>query len=119
MTFSPVQSLSAFLSATKQTVSLGAFAVPRRVVRVHVEVTQAFNSDGTDQIRVGHRTDDDAYMALLDVSTTGIKTAVLGTGIGYDATPREILAEYVNGGSEPTTGKVVITLEYVSLPLSL
>lgn len=114
-----VQTLSAFVTYAKQTVPLGSFFFPRRVVRIHVEVTEAFNGSGTDQIRIGHRTDDDAYMALLDVSSTGIKTAVLGAGIGYDATPREVLAEYVNGGGEPTEGKAIVTMEFINLPLSL
>lgn len=114
-----VQTLSAFVTASKQAVPLGNLFFPRRVVRVHIEVTEAFDGSGTDQIRVGHRTDDDAYATLTDVATTGIKTVTLGTGVGYDSTPREVIAEYVNGGGEPTNGKAIVTLEIINLPLSL
>lgn len=116
MSASPIQSISAFLTKTNTTVRPGAFSSPRRVVRVHLEVITAFDSDGTDQIRIGHATDNDAYGTLVDVSTTGIKTVTLGSGIGYDATPRQLIFEYVAGGSAPTTGSAVITVEFIPLP---
>lgn len=116
MSASPVQSLSAFVTASKQIAYPGSFHAPRRVLRVHIEVIEAFNGGGTDQIRVGHRTDDDAYATLVDVSTTGIKTVTLGSGVGFDATPREVIVEYVNGGGEPTTGSALVTMEFIPCP---
>lgn len=118
MNSSPVQTLSAFVTSTSRTVEMGNFFFARRVLRVHIEVTAGFDGSGTDQIRVGHQTDDDAYATLTDVSTTGIKTVTLGSGVGYDSTPREVIAEYVNGAGLPSNGKAIITIEFIPLPLS-
>lgn len=111
-----IQSLSGFLTSSKQTLTLGSFREPRKVLRAHIEVITGFNSDGTDQIRIGHNTDDDAYVTLTAVNAAGIQTVTLGTGVGYDATPREVIAQYVNGGSEPSQGSAIVTLEVLPCP---
>lgn len=112
---SSVLSLSGFVSSTQQNPQLGTLPVGAYVIRVQLHVTQAFNSGGTDNIRVGHATDDDAYGTDTDVSTTGIKTVTAGTGVGYDTVARAVDATYTNGGGEPTTGTAHVILEYVLL----
>lgn len=116
---STVQVRSGWITKDKQTLDLGPLRDPRDVVRVHIHVTQAFNSDGSDQISVGHETDDDAYATATDVSSTGIKTPSAGTGVGFDGTERNLIASYANSGTEPTTGKAFIAVEFLPAPPSL
>lgn len=115
MTSPQIQTFSGILSDSKNTMSQ-AFRGPRNVLRAYVEVLEAFNSDGTDQLIIGHGDDDDAYVIAIDVSTVGVKTVTLGSGIGYDATAREVIAKYTPGGSVPTTGAVYFLLEWVQAP---
>lgn len=110
------ETLSIIVTAAKNTPTMGFFRDPRKVLRAHVEVLEAFNSNGTDLLVVGHADNDDGYIASIDVSTTGVKTVTLGSDIAYDSTPRAVIAKYTASGSAPTTGKVVITIEYVRLP---
>ena len=114
-----LQTLSGFLTSSKQTLTLGSFREPRKVLRAHIEVITGFNGSGTDQIRIGHNTDDDAYVTLTDVSSAGILSVTLGSGVGYDSTPREVIAQYVAGGGQPTQGSVIVTLEILFCPSRL
>jgi hypothetical protein len=87
------------------------------VVRAHLHVLEAFNSDGSDNISIGYTGTLQAFATNTDVSTTGVKTMTLGSEIGYQAVSRAINAYYVNGGTEPTTGKAVVNLEYFINPI--
>ncbi len=111
-----IETLSVLVSASKNTPTIGFFRNPRKILRAHVEVLEAFNSDGADTLVVGHTDDDDAYITTIDVSTTGIKAVTLGANKGYDAIPRDVIAKYTAGGSAPTQGSVSITLEFIYLP---
>lgn len=86
-------------------------------VRAHCHVTQAFNSDGTDEITVGYDADTDAFITAIDVSSTGVKSVTLGALNGYNGTARSVEAYYVNGGSEPSQGKALIILEFFPVPV--
>ena len=81
-----------------------------------LDVTEAFDSDGTDQIEVGYDADQNAFATLTDVSTTGPKNMAAGVLEGYIATVRAVEAYYTNGGSEPTTGKATVSLPYRFVP---
>ena len=84
------------------------------VLRVQVYVQTAFNSDGSDNLVVGHVDDNDAYATTVDVSTTGRKSVSEGVSARVVETePRAIKAYYTNGGSEPTTGKAHVLVEYI------
>jgi len=111
-----VETLSILVSAAKKTPEMGYFRHPRKILRAHVEVLEAFDSDGTDLLVVGHADDDDAYITSIDISSTGIKSVTLGSDKGYDATARAVIATYTAGGSAATQGSVAITLEFVYLP---
>jgi hypothetical protein len=100
---------------TAQNPALGTLPAHSYVLRVHVQVTEAFDSDGTDELTVGYDADPDAYATTIDVSTTGSKTVTLGAGAGYDATSRSVKAYYTNGGTEPTTGAALILVEYATV----
>lgn len=118
MTASPVQSLSAWITKDRQTVSLGSFRTPRDVLRVRVWREQAFNSDGSDLLDIGYVGSEDAYAANVDLAGTGLATVTLGSGVGFDDTSRELQATYTAGGSAPTTGKALIIIEFIPSPPS-
>lgn len=77
-----------------------------------VFVTQAFNSDGNDEITVGYTADPDAFGKAVDVSAIGIQNPVAGAEHGFLTTARAAEAFYVNSGSEPNAGKAIIKLPY-------
>lgn len=122
LTGRPVQSpsgrLQAWITKDSQTVKLGVLKAPYYIARVHVHVTEAFDSDGSDEIRLGDSTDTDRFFTLTDVSSTGVKTPTLGAGNGYNGTSYTVNAQYVNGGSEPTTGKALVIAEFFRVPTS-
>ena len=107
---------SVWVTSGTQNPPLGILPVGASVYDVDIDVQQAFNSGGSDEIQVGHDSDNDAYATLTDVSTTGVKSVTLGAGIGYLSVARQIEAYYVNGGGEPTTGKALVTLFYTLNP---
>ena len=96
-----------------QNPSLGTLPVNAIVTAVYVWVQEAFDSDGSDLLTVGYDASVDAYLTSLDVSTTGVKTPTEGATVRtVDATSRAVEAYYVNGGTEPTTGRAHIVLLY-------
>jgi len=108
-----------WLADDTQNGALGTLIKNSFVTKVWIHVTEAFNSDGTNQIRVGYDGDEDAFGTLTNVSTTGMKDVTLGVLAGFNGTQRDVEAYYVNGGSEPTAGKACIILEYYLVPNEL
>jgi hypothetical protein len=105
-------SISVWVADDAQNPSIGVIPANSFVVAVHLHVTEAFDSDGTDEIEVGYGADNNAYATLTDVSTTGVKAVTLGVDEGYSGTERAAEAYYVNGGSEPTVGKALVVIEF-------
>jgi hypothetical protein len=102
-------------------INLGPGKLPPNslVLRAGIVVTEAFNSDGTDMIRVGGSGNADRYVGNTDVSTTGSKTPAAGSSAtppAVSAGGDVVTATYLNGGSEPTTGKAYVWLEYIVTP---
>ncbi len=110
------RALAVWVADSAQNPSLGTLPADAYVEGVDVHVTEAFNSDGTDLLTVGYAADPDAFLTSLDVSTTGIKTVTLGVLAGYNGPARLVEAYYVNGGTEPTTGKALVVLRYRAVP---
>ena len=108
--------LQKWVTSDAQTPILGILPADTYVIAVHCHVTEAFNSDGSDQITVGWDTDNDALCTAIDVSTTGVKSVTMGANHGYNSTAQKVKAYYVNGGSEPTTGKAFIWVESIKCP---
>ena len=106
------QVLQGWVADDAQNPSLGTLPADTYVTAVRIQVTEAFNSDGTDEISVGWDASVTALATATDVATTGIKTVTAGASIGYNATSRALEAYYVNGGTEPTTGKALVQVEY-------
>ena len=109
--------LAAWVADDKQTADMGKLPASAVVTNVRIQVTEAFNSDGTDLISVGYSGAATAFTTTTDVATTGIKSVTLGASAGYNATARDVQAYYTNGGSEPTTGKALVVLEYYRTPV--
>jgi len=108
----PLEQISGWVADNLTNPTLGTLPVQAYVINVRVHVTQAFDSDGTDEITVGYDGGVDAFMTALDVSTTGVKATTLGSGVGYSGTARLVEAYYTAGGSAPTLGKALVIVEY-------
>lgn len=108
----PTEMIHGWLADDKQEVILGKIPYNVYVARVHIHVTEAFNSDGTDLVTVGWDADPDALATSADVSTTGVKSLTLGANEGFNSTEKTVKAFYSNGGSEPTTGKAIVIVEF-------
>ena len=104
-----------------QNPSLGTLPANAFVHRVDIWVEEAFDSDAADDLTVGYDGTTGAYVTTgLNMATGGLREhidegharagATLGT---VDASSRAVEAYYVNGGTEPTTGKVYIALHYI------
>lgn len=111
-----VRALAAWVAAAATNPALGTLPADAYVPRVHVHVTEAFDSDGTDALTVGTDADPEAYATAVDVSTTGVKTVTLGASAGYGAAAQAVEAYYTAGGSAPTTGRALVVVEYLAVP---
>lgn len=112
----PAKALVAWVADSATNPSLGTLPADSYVSAVHLDVTEAFDSDGTDAITVGYDADPDAFATAVDVSTTGVKSVTLGAEAGYVGAARAAEAYYTAGGSAPTTGKALVLLEYRPVP---
>lgn len=113
---SPAYFMSAWAADNAQNPTIGPVPSRSLVTIDFVDVTEAFNSDGTDTITVGWDSDPDALLTSLDVSTTGRKDISSNFGVSYGrylATGQTVEIYYSNGGSEPSTGKVIAGIRYV------
>lgn len=110
--------MAVWVTKDAQNPVLGILPANSYVYGAHVHVTQAFNSDGTDTLTVGYDADTDALVTSIDVSSTGIKSVTLGALNGYNSVARNVEAYYVNSGTEPTTGKALVILEFYRVPVS-
>jgi hypothetical protein len=106
-----------WITSATQSATIGTLPAYSYVHSVRVHVTEAFDSDGTDLLTVGRVGDEDAFGAAVDVSTTGIKAVTLGAEAGYNASGVNVRGYYTNGGSEPTTGKALVVVEYYRVPV--
>jgi hypothetical protein len=108
-----VRANSVWVTHSSQNPSLFALPENAKVLSVDCWVEELFNSDGSDQISVGYDALADAYATAIDVSTTGVKTVTLGS-VAKTVHPSYSTVEcyYVNGGTEPTTGKASITITW-------
>jgi len=114
-----VRAMGAWVTKDNQTVPLGPLPGNAWVFQCQIQVTEAFNSSGTDTVSIGSGIDSQAFGTNTDVSSTGIKAVTLGGYAGYSPGAHgTINAYYVNGGTEPTTGKAYVELKYHLMPES-
>lgn len=105
------EAIHGWVADDRATALLGTLPPFSYVVGLHVQVTEAFNSDGTDFLTIGWDADPNALMDDLDVSATGVLAPVLlSVGTGAE---KDIKAYYTAGGSAATTGKAIVILEYI------
>lgn len=108
-----VHRASGWVTHAATTLTLDQVPANHVVLRVGMDVTEAFNSDGSDGLRAGDSVDDDRYGTDADVSTTGGKSVSAGVSLGrYSSSARTPQFKYVAGGSAATTGKALCWVEY-------
>jgi hypothetical protein len=116
----PIESISNWVADDQQNPVIGTVPAGAVITNARLIVTQAFNSDGTDLISIGVDTAETIIAATNDVSTTGTKTLVFGVAVGrYESVDRIVEAYYTNGGSEPTTGRALVTVEFYRVALEV
>lgn len=94
-------------------VTLGTLPADSYVDTVHVQSTVVFNAGGADGLTVGWDSDVDALVTNLDLAAAiGIQAVSYGVSRGYNATQRTVKAYYIGAGGAPTTGKVLVIVEY-------
>jgi hypothetical protein len=106
-------------SDTTIAIKMGTIPARSMITAAWVYVKEAFNqTHGTkrDSIAIGNYYDVDAYMSLLAVSSTGVKTGTL-TSLRYCAADSNVYLYFLRRGSILTNaGDVVAGLEYVEFP---
>lgn len=110
------QFLQTILTSADQFEELGRLGAHTTVLRASLYTMEAWNSSGTDEIKCGTGAAGAVNVqifGLTDVTTTGLDTPAVGSRLGPFATATTYNCEYVNGGSEPTTGKTLIIVEFL------
>lgn len=114
-----ILTLSGALTFAKPTCILGTLPQWAQVLRVNVDVTTGFSDTGTDLLKVGHATDDDAYVTALDVSVAGaflVQKGAVGAGVSIGraetSAARTVSAVYTAQNAAAAAGVAVVTLEY-------
>ena len=112
-----VQRYVGLLDFANQSVELGPLPPYYLVLRAVVWVNVAFNSSGTDQIRLSTTADPTGNRlgAAVDVSAAGALFPAAGWQ-AHAAGAATAAAYYDNGGTEPTAGKATVVLEYITVP---
>jgi len=94
-------------------VTLGILPAGNWVTRHGLAVLTAYNDSGTDNIKLGHSDDDDAYFTNTTVDTTGTKSPSDGTGFNvYDSSSRTVKATYTGQNGDATQGRAIVYIEY-------
>lgn len=98
------------------TTAKALFTIPAGAVIVSwiLNVTTAFNSDGTDLVNIGISGTANKFVSALDVSTTGLlSVGVDASQIGsVQSTAQAVTGIYAAGGSAPSTGAMTIICQY-------
>ncbi len=104
--------------AYTDTVAKTLFTIPdgAYIVEWVLNVTTAFNSDGTDLVQIGVSGTASKYALNLDVAATGLKTTgVVLTQVGVAQSGAQIVTGiYANGGSAASTGAMTIICMYMT-----
>jgi hypothetical protein len=88
------------------------------ITSIEVQVSEAFNSDGTDLIQIGDVSTAARFAANVDVSATGQRTVTRTAGsfgVIDQVNGVGIYAIYQAGGTAPTEGEAFIKIDYVML----
>lgn len=110
------EQLAGWVAWNNQTVSLGPFPDNSVVLAVYVAQWTPFNSSGTDLVSVGYAADHTKYAANVDVSGGYQLTTPPLTTFGWENVGQELVAYYVNGGTEPTAGTCCVMVDFVRIP---
>jgi len=109
------QTLQASLAYTDTTAKV-LFTIPAGAIITGwtINVTELFDSDGTDLVDIGITGTAEKFAANVDVSTAGLKTTgVVAAQVGVvQATAQAVLGIYAAGGSAATQGAAIIIVNY-------
>jgi hypothetical protein len=81
-----------------------------------LDVTEAFDAGGLDQITIGYDADNDAFGLVVNVDAVGVKNVTAGAEHGYVATARAVEAYYTNTGAAPSAGKALVIVPWHFAP---
>lgn len=108
-------------------ISLAAFVANDNVVEIEVQPgsqvidgfinkTTAFNTTGTDTIKIGDDADDDRYLAATSLKTTGL-AAITPTGFlhGYAGSSNKLRITRTPADTAATAGEVIIAIATLAL----
>jgi hypothetical protein len=102
--------------AYTNTTAKALFTIPAGayIVQWVLNVTTAFDSDGTDLVDIGITGTAEKFAADVDVAATGLKTTgVVAAQIGaVQATAQPVLGIYTNGGSAASAGAMTIMVQF-------
>lgn len=111
-----VHRTAGWVTHSSATLTLPALPANHVLLGSGIYVSELFNSDGSDLLRMGN-TDDDAYALDVDVASIGLKAPSAGAELGaYSSTTKTPICKYNAGGSAATTGKALCWLEYILVP---
>lgn len=110
--YAPMERLTAWVYFNGQNPRLGVLPQHSYVSAFRLQVTTAFDSDGTDLISCGYDAAPTVIFTGTDVSTTGVKAPTAGTLVGYNSVERDLEVYYTPGGSQPTVGKAIVVVEF-------
>jgi hypothetical protein len=88
------------------------------VIDVKAQVTEAFNSSGTDHLDIGITGTANYFADNIDVSSVGVPTVTRTAGsfgVVSASEGKEIYAVYIPGVDDATTGAAYVTVNYVRL----
>lgn len=108
-------------------ISLAAFVANDNVVEIElppgsqvidgfINKTTAFNTTGTDTIKIGDSVDDDRYLAATTLKTVAL-TAITPTGFlhGYAGSPSKLRITRTPADTAATAGEVIIAVATLAL----
>lgn len=107
--------LQAWITYADTVLQMGVLPAGSLVLNPYIVVTEAFNSDGTDLIRVGTEDNDDAFGTDHDVSSTIVNPAnfAAGVALGFYPAGSKIIVTYTPSGSAPTTGAALVIVPFL------
>lgn len=106
--------LQARLTPSQQNPAMGILPPYSIVFKPFLSVPTGFNASGSDFIRVGNNSDDDAYGTDINVaSAITLSEFTAGVAVGFTQNGQEVFAKYNYTGIAPTTGEAIVCLPYI------
>lgn len=119
MNISKWQALTAWVkygSATR-TIVMGMLPGPCFVLTPFIGIPTEFDSGSSDNVKIGHADDDDAFGQSYDLQTAVDKANFTdGVEVGYRAAGKQVIITYTPSGSAASQGEAIVMLPFLRLP---